>query len=233
MTIQVLSGELEFPPLDNADPDGVLAVGGDLSQERLLLAYKSGIFPWYNEDQPILWWSPDPRFVLYPDKLKISSSMKKVLREGSFRISFDQEFETVMRFCKESPRKDQESTWINDEMVDAYSKLHESGYAHSVEVWQEEKLVGGLYGISLGRCFFGESMFSILSNASKVGFIHLVKALQELNFKLIDCQVSTSHLQSLGAELIPRERFLSELIKSSESPDLVGNWEDLLKSSQT
>lgn len=202
--------QLLFPPVHLAEPDGLLAVGGDLSVERLLLAYRSGIFPWFDE-RPILWWSPDPRFVLFPADLKVSSSMKQVLRRQQFRITFNADFPAVIARCSRIPRRGQDSTWITEEMQEAYIRLHQAGYAMSVESWMDDKLVGGLYGVRIGPCFFGESMFSDVSNASKAAFITFVQTYaQEL--KLIDCQVETEHLASLGAGFIPRSTFL-ELIQ--------------------
>lgn len=197
-----------FPdPADaERDPDGLLAVGGDLSPERLLNAYRRGIFPWFGEQDPILWWSPDPRMVMFPDKLKISRSLGKTMRKDKLKISFDQAFSRVIRACAE-PRKDEPGTWISGEMIQAYEQLHERGIAHSAETWHGDELVGGLYGIALGRVFFGESMFSRVSDASKVAFVSLVKRLQRAGYELIDCQVYTQHLESLGAELIPRSAF--------------------------
>lgn len=193
-----------------AEPDGLLAVGGDLSPARLLNAYRQGIFPWYSDGQPILWWSPNPRAVLYPDELKISRSLRKTLRKRPFRVTLDSAFDAVIEACSE-PRPDQEGTWITEEMKQAYAHLHRIGFAHSVECWEKDQLVGGLYGISLGRVFFGESMFARRSDASKVAFVHLVEQLKAWGFGLIDCQVHTGHLASLGAVDIPRERFLDEL----------------------
>jgi leucyl/phenylalanyl-tRNA--protein transferase len=210
-----LSTELVFPDVNLAE-DGLLAVGGDLSMERLLLAYKSGIFPWYNEDEPILWWSPNPRFVLIPNELKISKSMKLLIKRQVFKVTENQCFEEVMRVCGEMPREGQDGTWINEEMVSAYVELHKNGYAHSVEVWEEDKLVGGFYGVLLGKVFFGESMFYKVSNASKYGFIVFVEKLKSLGVELIDCQVPTTHLASLGARNIQRDEFvalLSKLVK--------------------
>lgn len=203
----ILKKELYFPPLDMADEDGLLAIGGDLCIERLLLAYKSGIFPWYNEDEPICWWSPDPRFVLYPAEIKISSSMKTILNNGKFRFTINRAFTQVILNCKTVTRQGQEGTWISPAMQNAYTNLHELGYAHSAETWLDGKLVGGLYGIRLGNIFFGESMFSIKSNASKFAFISYVKQLQKENVKLIDCQLHTNHLESLGARMIDRKLF--------------------------
>ena len=237
-----LNNELIFPPVHLASKEGILAIGGDLSIERLLLAYKNGIFPWYSEGEPIIWWSPDPRFVLYPEKLKISRSMKQVLKKDMFRITLNQNFYEVISNCKKIARPRQggtpvsrkcgtqvcAGTWLTDAMLEAYVNLHKAGYAHSVEVWKDGDLVGGLYGVSLGspcgipdksgceaipqgKCFFGESMFSKVSNASKVGFVNLVNKLKRSGFRLIDCQVYTDHLKKLGAEEIPRTRFLKEL----------------------
>ncbi|MEO6254758.1 MAG: leucyl/phenylalanyl-tRNA--protein transferase [Ferruginibacter sp.] len=199
--------ELFFPPLNMADEDGLLAIGGDLGTERLLLAYKSGIFPWYNEDEPICWWSPDPRFVLFPAELKISNSMRTVLQNGKFRFTTNRAFAQVIQNCKTVSRNGQDGTWISTAMQKAYIRLHELGYAHSAETWHDGELVGGLYGIRLGNIFFGESMFSLKTNASKFAFINYVHSLQKENVQLIDCQLHTNHLESLGARMIPRELF--------------------------
>ena len=209
-----LTKNLFFPPLTMADDDGLLAMGGDLSTERLLLAYRSGIFPWYNEDEPICWWSPDPRFVLYPEELKISSSMKTVLQNGKYRFTINRDFAQVIQNCKTVSRNGQEGTWISAAMQKAYIILHELGYAHSAEAWIEGKLVGGLYGIRLGNLFFGESMFSLQSNASKFAFINYVQQLKKENVQLVDCQLHTNHLESLGAKMIPREIF-AEILASN------------------
>ncbi|HAI77047.1 MAG TPA: leucyl/phenylalanyl-tRNA--protein transferase [Microscillaceae bacterium] len=214
MKYYFLSDALEFPDLEHADSDGLLAIGGDLKPERILLAYTSGIFPWYNEDQPILWWSPNPRFVLFPEKIKVSKSMRQVLRKGIFKVTFDTDFEGVITACQQVKREGQQGTWITQEMLQAYLRLHHLGWAHSVEVWHQGELCGGLYGLSIGKCFFGESMFSRQSNASKAGFVTLVNELQKADFQLIDCQVHTEHLESLGAELIPRKQFLQHLASS-------------------
>ena len=205
-----------FPDVELAltEPDGLLAVGGDLSVERLIAAYQQGIFPWYSEGQPILWWSPDPRMVLEPKDIKVSRSLSKTIRKQEFKITFDQNFREVITACSESRLEKgmvQDETWILDEMIEAYIKLHEQGYAHSVECWQNEKLVGGLYGIAIGKVFFGESMFSRVSDASKISFVSLAKQLEKWDFKLIDCQVYTSHLESLGASMISRQQFISLL----------------------
>ena len=206
------------PAMAESEPDGLLAVGGDLHPRRLIGAYRQGIFPWYNPGQPILWWSPDPRMVLFPGRLHVSRSLRKVLRRQRFRITFDQDFAGVIRRCA-APRPGQSGTWITPEMERAYQRLHEMGVAHSVEAWQAGELVGGLYGLAQGRVFFGESMFSFVSNASKAAFATLVECLQTLDWALIDCQVHTDHLASLGAEPIPRARFL-ELLAANLAPDL-------------
>jgi leucyl/phenylalanyl-tRNA--protein transferase len=209
----ILSKEIKFPAVELADENGLLAIGGDLSIERLLLAYRNGIFPWYNESDPICWYSPDPRFVLFPDKLKISKSMKSILNKNEFHFTINKAFSEVILNCKTSTRKDQDGTWIHDTIVDAYTKLHQLGYAHSAEAWLNNELVGGLYGMRLGNIFFGESMFSKKANASKFAFVNYVKQLQKENTALIDCQVYTEHLESLGAQMIPREVFISILKK--------------------
>ena len=210
MELHILNDELYFPPADSALPDGLLAIGGDLSTERLLLAYRSGIFPWYDDDVP-MWWCPDPRFVLYPKELKISKSMRPILRGDKLRFTTNKAFEQVIRNCQQMPRKDQDGTWINEDIVYAYHKLHEMGFAHSAEAWADGELVGGLYGIRMGKAFFGESMFSKKSNASKFAFIRFVQQLQEDSVELIDCQVHTEHLESLGAKMIPRALFLETI----------------------
>ncbi|MBC9913983.1 leucyl/phenylalanyl-tRNA--protein transferase [Chitinophaga varians] len=210
MPVFRLNKQLLFPPVHLAEPDGLLAVGGDLSVERLLLAYRSGIFPWFDE-RPILWWSPDPRFVLFPADLNVSSSMKQVLRRQQFRITYNADFPAVIERCSRIARRGQDSTWITDEMQQAYIRLHQAGYAMSVEAWLDDQLAGGLYGVKIGHCFFGESMFSDVSNASKAAFITFVQAYAK-ELKLIDCQVETEHLASLGAGFISRETFL-ELIE--------------------
>lgn len=209
--LHFLSKRLEFPPVATASEDGLLAVGGDLSPERLLLAYKNGIFPWFNDDSLILWWAPDPRMVLFPGKVKISKSMRKVIREGRFALTQNTCFEQVMEHCATIQRKGQEGTWITPEMKTAYIDLHKKGYARSFEVWENGELVGGLYGVDLGHVFCGESMFSKRPNASKFAFIKMAQELGEKGYELIDCQVHTNHLESLGAELIPREEFVKVL----------------------
>lgn len=214
-----------FPPVESASPDGLLAAGGDLSSERLLAAYQRGIFPWYNPGQPILWWSPNPRGVLYPHKLKVSRSLVKTLRRGHFQIRFDTCFRDVMLGCA-APRVQypDSGTWITDEMVTAYCRLAGLGYAHSVEIYQGERLVGGLYGVASGGVFFGESMFSRATDASKVALVALVNKLRTWNFALIDCQLPTAHLSSLGAESIARSTFLAELKAGLALPGYSGRW---------
>ena len=224
MPVYRLTEEIVFPPPQLADKTGLLAVGGDLCGERLLLAYGLGIFPWYSEDEPIFWWSPDPRLVLYPDEIKVSKSLGKVIKKGVFGVTFDAAFEQVINLCASAGRRENEGTWIVRDMIDAYCRLHENGYAHSVEAWKDGILAGGLYGVSLGRCFFGESMFTLESNASKVAFARLVEYLKEYSFDLIDCQVSTGHLKRFGAREIPRSLFLKQLKKSLELPTLKGKW---------
>ncbi len=197
--------------MEEADPEGALAVGGDLSPERLLLAYRSGIFPWYDAQQPIVWYSPDPRFVLYPDRLHVARRMRSVLNQQPFEITYDRNFLEVIRHCQQTKRPNQSGTWITEPMRAAYIRLHQLGHAHSAEVWQDSILVGGVYGIAIGSLFFGESMFSTVNNASKIGFITLVRQLQVRGFTLVNCQVATPHLAQWGAESIPRSRFLQEL----------------------
>ncbi|MEL6194281.1 MAG: leucyl/phenylalanyl-tRNA--protein transferase [Bacteroidota bacterium] len=211
MPVFWLTEEHIFPHPELANEEGILAIGGDLHPDRLLLAYKNGIFPWYSPGEPIIWWSPDPRFVLFPGNLKVSKSMKQILRKEVFKVTINQAFREVMRQCQKTKRKGQAGTWITDEMINSYAKLHWKGIAHSVEVWENDELVGGLYGVSFGKCFFGESMFSHKSNASKAGFLTLVKVLEREGFALIDCQVHTDHLESLGAGMISRKEFLTQL----------------------
>ncbi len=209
-----LTNELYFPSVEAANAEGLLAVGGDLSPERLMLAYKSGIFPWFNEGSLVLWWSPDPRMVLYPERIKVSKSMRKILKNNQFTLTKNTCFQKVIDQCAVAKREGQEGTWITDEMTEAYLKLHEMGYAKSYEVWQDGKMVGGLYGIDLGYVFCGESMFSTVSNASKFAFIQLAEELQQKKYSLIDCQLYTKHLESLGAEEIPRTEFMKILKES-------------------
>ncbi|MBC9797559.1 leucyl/phenylalanyl-tRNA--protein transferase [Sinomicrobium weinanense] len=210
----ILDKNIVFPPVSKTSDVGIIAVGGDLSVERLLLAYKSGIFPWFEKGSPILWWSPDPRMVLFPEELKISRSMRKIMNKEVFTVTLNRNFRAVIQACAETGRKGQKGTWITDDMIASYCKLHELGHAISVEVWQGDTLAGGVYGIDLGHVFCGESMFTRVSNASKVGFITLVEKLKREKYKLVDCQVYTSHLDSLGAREIPREDFIKILKES-------------------
>ncbi|HET7775758.1 MAG TPA: leucyl/phenylalanyl-tRNA--protein transferase [Azospira sp.] len=221
-----ITDDAPFPPLATAlkEPNGLLAVGGDLSPERLLTAYRHGIFPWYSPSEPILWWSPDPRMVLFPREFKVSRSLGKTLRRGGYEVRLDSAFERVIAACAETARPGQQGTWIVPEMQDAYRRLHELGHAHSVEVWASGELVGGLYGIALGRMFYGESMFSWRTDASKIAAAHLARFLEKRGFGMIDCQMRTTHLASLGAREIPRSEFitrLSELVAHGPAP---GQW---------
>ena len=210
----LLNDNIIFPSVEMATEEGIVAIGGDLSVERLLLAYRSGIFPWYSEGEPIVWWSPDPRFVLFPEKLRVTKSMQSVLNNGTFRFTINRAFTAVIQNCKTVYRKEQEGTWITPAVQQAYTQLHELGYAHSAEAWMNGELVGGLYGIRLGNVFFGESMFSKVSNASKFAFINYVKQLQKEKVALIDCQVYTAHLESLGATMIKRSKFMGLLAEN-------------------
>lgn len=219
--------EIVFPHPEEANENGILGVGGDLSPERLLLAYENGIFPWFNEGDPIMWWSPDPRFVLFPSQVKISKSMRSYFNQKKYRTTYDTEFEAVIRNCQNIKRQGQSGTWLTEDMIDAYIDLHDMGFAHSVEVWDHNnKLVGGLYGVCLGKCFFGESMFAKKSNASKFGFISLCKELEKRQFKLIDCQQETDHLASMGAVTIPRKEFLEILEENKHEEILIEHWDD-------
>jgi leucyl/phenylalanyl-tRNA--protein transferase len=215
MPLFALDKQITFPPVHLSEPDGLLAVGGDLSTERLLMAYRSGIFPWY-EGEHILWWCPDPRFILFPDELKVSKSMKVLLKRQAFEFTINRAFTEVINSCKTIPRKEQDGTWITDEVKKAYTRLHQLGFAHSAEVWQDGLLVGGLYGVRLGRIFFGESMFSKTSNASKYAFISYIEHLKTEGVQLVDCQVYTEHLESLGAKMIPRQIFMQELARHTQ-----------------
>jgi len=235
MPIFQLTEEIQFPPVEMATPEGILAIGGDLSPERLITAYSSGIFPWYTEESPILWWSPNPRFVLFLNELKLSKSTRKVIKKNPFSFTFDKCFEEVIKSCS-LPRKSEFGTWIVKDMIEAYIRLHNMGYAHSVEAWQDGKLAGGLYGVSLGRCFFGESMFTKVSNASKLSLVFLVNTLRKLEFHFIDSQVYTPHLARMGAREIPRSEYIKLLKGALKFDTLKGNWgtilnEDLLKKS--
>jgi leucyl/phenylalanyl-tRNA--protein transferase len=207
MPLYVLDNNLWFPPVTEALPDGLLAIGGDLTVDRLLLSYRKGIFPWFDGDIP-MWWSPDPRFVLFPNELKVSKSMKVLLKKNAFDFTINKAFSQVIKACKEKEREGQDGTWITDNVEAAYIELHQQGYAHSAEVWLNDELVGGLYGVRLGNLFFGESMFSHVSNASKYGFIRYVDQLIKEGVQLIDCQVYTEHLESLGASMIDRDEFM-------------------------
>lgn len=213
-----------FPPVEQAGPEGIVAVGGNLQPDMLLSAYAQGIFPWYSEGQPILWWSPDPRFVLLPERLHLSRSLKRTLKHRRFELRFDSAFAQVVAHCRETPRPLQNGTWITSEMADAYVQLHEMGFAHSVEAYEGGQLVGGLYGVSLGAAFFGESMFAHRPDASKNAFVALIRRLREAEFHLIDCQVYTEHLARFGAAEIPRAEFLEKLRGALERPTLRGNW---------
>lgn len=213
MSIFLLNQEISFPPPELADPTGLLAIGGDLRPERLILAYVNGIFPWYNADEPILWWSPNPRLVLFPSKLHISRKLQRTIRSNRFQITFDAAFEQTIMACGESRLAKGEETWLNSDMIQAYMALHERGIAHSAEAWLNHELVGGLYGVAIGQVFYGESMWTRITDASKTAFVRLVQKLMEWDFQLIDCQVTTTHLLSFGAEEIPRRLFLKLLHK--------------------
>lgn len=226
MPFFALNNELVFPPPHLAEEDGLLAVGGDLRPERILLAYQNGIFPWYSEGEPILWWSPDPRFVIYPENFRFSKSLRPILRKKQFQITYDTDFLAVMRECQKAYRPGQSGTWITEDMIEAYVELHDLGYAHSVEVRLDGELVGGVYGMALGSCFAGESMFAKVSNASKVGFVTLAQDLFQRNYQLIDCQIYTEHLARFGAEEIPRHKFVSELHFALQHKQPIQKWTD-------
>ena len=219
-----LSKRLDFPPAWLARSDGLLCIGGDLSPKRLLLAYKNGIFPWFSKDEPILWWSPDPRLILFPKNIKISKSLNKKIKKNIFSVTIDTAFEQTILFCAKPRKNEQEGTWLVDEMIDSYIKLHTLGYAHSIETWKGNKLVGGLYGVCLGRSFFGESMFSFESDASKIALVALANHLKKQNFDLIDCQVTTNHLLSMGAIEISRNSFLDIILESVKKKDGMNIW---------
>ena len=216
----------DFPPVEAAlhDPNGLLCAGADLSPPRILAAYRSGIFPWFSPGEPILWWSPNPRMVLVPDALRVSRSLRRRLQQADFEVRVDSAFPSVIRACASTPRPGQSGTWITREMRQAYLALHELGYAHSVETWVNNELVGGLYGLSIGRMFYGESMFAHTTDASKIALAHLARLLQERGYGLIDCQMSTPHLASLGAREIPRTEFIARLRSLTETPGLAGKW---------
>ncbi len=216
--------EILFPPPHMARADGLLALGGDLRTERLLAAYGMGIFPWYMAGEPILWWSPDPRLVLYPGELHVSRRLRRLMRQSRYAVTFDHDFPSVIRACAKTHLFREKGTWIVPEMIDAYIDLHEAGFAHSVEVWDGERLAGGLYGVSLGGAYFGESMFTRQRDASKVGLVRLVESLAAKKFELIDCQVTTAHLMRFGAREISRKRFLSDLQEALKRPTRQGPW---------
>ena len=224
MPVFLLSDKISFPPPYLASKEGLLAVGGDLSQKRLLLAYRTGIFPWFSDDEPILWWSPDPRLVLYPEEIRVSKTLKKIIKKNMFHVTMDSAFVQVINQCAKIRLQNNQGTWIVKEMIDAYCKLHESGFAHSVEAWYQGELAGGLYGVSLGKCFFGESMFTRVSNASNVALVKLVEYLNALSFDMIDCQLTTEHLLRFGAREIPRVSFLKQLGESLKAPTKKGEW---------
>lgn len=224
MPVFRLGSDVAFPPPEQSEPSGLLAIGGDLSPERLLLAYSVGIFPWYSDDQPILWHSPDPRAVLRPEELHVPRSLAKTLRRGRYEVRLDSAFDAVIRACAEVDRPEGGGTWITREMQEAYGELHRLGFAHSAEAWQDGELVGGLYGVSLGNAFFGESMFATRPDASKVAFVALVGQLLRWDFALVDCQVHTEHLERFGAVLWPRRRFLELLDQCMERETRRGPW---------
>jgi leucyl/phenylalanyl-tRNA--protein transferase len=217
-----------FPNPRFASDEGLLAYGGDLSSTRILTAYRNGIFPWYSEGDPILWWSPDPRLVLYPERFKVRKSFRRVLRSGRFTVTFDHRFADVIRYCATVPREGQNGSWIVPQMQEAYIRLHEEGYAHSVEVYKEGELVGGLYGLSMGKAFFGESMFSLVPDASKVAFKALSDVLAQRGYDFIDCQMRTDHMVGLGAIEIPRAQFLDALEATLQKPSHIGSWRELI-----
>ena len=219
---------LAFPNPCYAEAEGLLAYGGDLSSQRLLLAYKNGIFPWFGKGDPILWWSPNPRLILYPDKFNLRKSFRRVLRSGKFSVTFDKHFSEVIHHCSTVTREGQEATWIVPEMVEAYIRLHQEGFAHSVEVYQEGKLVGGLYGVALGKAFFGESMFSLAPDASKVAFKALSDVLGSRGYDFIDCQMKTDHMIGLGAEVVEREIFLDSLEIATEKSSDMDKWTEFI-----
>jgi leucyl/phenylalanyl-tRNA--protein transferase len=224
MPVFQLPDEIFFPDPSLAEPDGLLAVGGDLSVERLLTAYANGIFPWFSENEPILWWSPDPRLVLFPQNFKVSHSLNSKIKKDVFFVKMDTDFKSVINACAETERKHEDGTWITEEMKTAYYNLHLKGVAHSIETYFNGALVGGLYGVSLGKAFFGESMFHTMTDASKVALYYLVEKTKEFDFLFIDSQVETEHLLSLGAELIPRKTYLRLLNEAIKPPSITGKW---------
>ena len=224
MPVFLLSDEIAFPSPHLASKEGLLAVGGDLSQKRLLMAYRMGIFPWFSDNEPIMWWSPDPRLVLFPEEVRISKTLKKIIKKKKFQVTMDTAFVQVINHCAQVRLQNNQKTWIVKEMIDAYCQLYEAGFAHSVETWHKGELAGGLYGVSLGRCFFGESMFTQVSNASNIALVKLVEHLVSFSFDMIDCQVTTEHLIRFGAREIARSRFLDQLKASMKKPTLRGNW---------
>ena len=229
MPVFELPQEVLFPNPNDAEPEGVLAFGGDLSPERLLVAYSLGIFPWYNEDEPILWWSLDPRLICFPDEAKFSKSLMQQIRKKEFTISIDTNFRNVIENCAFVRRKQENGTWIRPEIIEAYCQLHELGFAHSFEVYKENKLVGGLYGVSIGGMFSGESMFHTQTNASKIAFYYLIQTAKQLQFDFIDCQQVTDHLQTLGAKPMPRTEFLDRLQKSIQKKTYRGKWNKIIQ----
>lgn len=226
MPVFLLDDSIKFPHPVNAESNGLLAVGGDLSAERLITAYKSGIFPWFSEGDPILWFSPDPRLVIFLDELSVTKKLQKIITKGEFEVRFDTSFNEVVQSCAKKGRKGQAGTWITEDMIEAYSELHKRGYAHSVETYKDGTLVGGLYGVSLGGAFFGESMFYDKSNASKVALYYLVQRLKKWNFDFIDSQVPNDHMKSMGGKEIDRESFLNMLEKSLEKETRKGSWHE-------
>ncbi|GAB5538290.1 MAG: leucyl/phenylalanyl-tRNA--protein transferase [Salibacteraceae bacterium] len=228
MPIYQLNEAMAFPRPELADDDGLLAVGGDMSVERVMLAYEHGIFPWYHEEQPILWWSPPRRMMLYPGKLKVSKSLRRSIKNKGFELRIDFAFYEVIMNCAQVKRKDQEDTWINQDTIAVFQKLHNLGFAHSFEIWKANELVGGLYGLSLGKAFFGESMFSKETDASKAAFYYLHAFIVQQNFHFVDCQLHNDHLASLGAYEVPREQYLSELKSALAYPDIIGKWNQYL-----